>query len=347
MTDRGQLVACFIPVARNSGINMETPRFSHTIYGLRVDSTHPLPGVRPASGTEPADVVISLEGIPQRFEIPGKELAKPWYEKYHRDNEPIMSVWQLENGAFIRFRYSDGTHFVIDRAGTQIWAQWPAPSTLEDTVVYLLGPVLGFLLRLRGVLCLHASVMAIDGQAFALLGPMGAGKSTTAAAMARRGCGVLSEDMAPVLESETGFRVQPGYGWIRLWPQSSAILFGSGNYLPRIVANWDKCYLDLAELGLRFETQEQPLTAIYLLERRVDSEEAPFVEPLVSKEALVALVTHTYTNYLLDREQRAQEFETLGRLMGAVRMRRVVPHAKPEFLDRLCELILKDFREQS
>ena len=219
-------------------------------------------------------------------------------------------------------------------------------STLEDTIVYLLGPVL-VLLRLRGILCLHASVLALDGRAFALLGPMGAGKSTTAAAMARRGCGVLSEDMAPVTQTATGFHVQPGYGWIRLWPQSSAILFGSVDYLPRIVANWDKCYLDLAELGLPFETQEQPLTAIYLLERRVDSEDSPILEPLVAREALVALITHTYTNYLLDREQRAQEFEILGRLLGAVRMRRVVPHARPEFLDRLCDVILKDFREQS
>ncbi len=336
-------MACLILLAGNNGV--ELPRFSHTIYGLHVDSTHPLPGVRPASAVGPADVAVSLDGIPQRFEIPGQELAKPWYERCHDGDEPILTVWKLENGAFIRFRYADGTHFVLDRAGTRIWAQWAASATLEDTVVYLLGPVFGFLLRLRGVLCLHASTLAIDGQAFALLGPMGAGKSTTAAALAMRGCGVLSEDMAPITKSTAGFRVQPGHGWIRLWPQSSAILFGSSGYLPRIVANWDKCYLDLAELGLPFETQEQPLTAIYLLEQRADSEEAPFLEPMVSRQALVALVTHTYTNYLLDREQRAQEFESLGQLIRAVRMRRIVPHARPELLDQLCEVILKDFRE--
>ena len=41
---------------------------------------------------------------------------------------------------------------------------------------------MGFVMLLRGIVCLHASAIAIDDEAIALLGPAGSGKSTTAAA---------------------------------------------------------------------------------------------------------------------------------------------------------------------
>ena len=50
-----------------------------------------------------------------------------------------------------------------------------------------LGPVFAFVLRLRGAVTFHASAVRI-GDAVAFLGPQGAGKSTTAAALALRGC---------------------------------------------------------------------------------------------------------------------------------------------------------------
>ncbi len=52
-------------------------------------------------------------------------------------------------GTYFRFQYTDGTEFVIDRRGGRIWATWSAAGTVEDMATYLLGPVLGFVLRLR------------------------------------------------------------------------------------------------------------------------------------------------------------------------------------------------------
>jgi hypothetical protein len=47
-------------------------------------------------------------------------------------------------------------------------------------------------------------------------------------------------------------------------------------------------------------------------------------------------------NWVLDREQRANEFNALCRLVQQVPVRRIVPHAKPEKIAGLCELILQD-----
>src|SRR5205823_15042979 len=139
----------------------------------------------------------------------------------------IYRRWRLDGGAYFRILYSDQTEFIINRSGTQIWAQWPDRLSLEDTATYLLGPILGLVMGLRGTHCLHASVISVEDKSVALLGPPGAGKSTTAAAFARRGYPVLSEDVAAVLDQDGRFLIQPAYPRIRLWPSSVEALYGS------------------------------------------------------------------------------------------------------------------------
>jgi hypothetical protein len=56
-------------------------------------------------------------------------------------------------------------------------------------------------------------------------------------------------------------------------------------------------------------------------------------------------VAHTYVNYLLDAEMRAQEFAVLGRVMAGVRVRRVRPPADPSQVSALCETIAADARQ--
>ena len=72
-----------------------------------------------------------------------------------------MRVFRVRDGQYYKFCYADETEFVVDKAGTEVWAAWREPLTLEDTATYLLGPVMGFVMLLRGVVCLHASAVAI------------------------------------------------------------------------------------------------------------------------------------------------------------------------------------------
>src|SRR5207249_8692693 len=91
-----------------------------------------------------------------------------------------------EHAAF-HVSYDDGIQFVVDHAGTRIWLRWPQAESLEAASMYLLGPILAFALRLRGTMCLHASVIELEQKAVVLVGGEGAGKSTLAATLARRG----------------------------------------------------------------------------------------------------------------------------------------------------------------
>jgi hypothetical protein len=54
------------------------------------------------------------------------------------------------------------------------------------------------------------------------------------------------------------------------------------------------------------------------------------------------LVQNTYMNWLLDRHQRAAEFDALSKLVTQVPVRRIVPHADPGRIGELCDLIQAD-----
>lgn len=212
---------------------------------------------------------------------------------------------------------------------------------MEDLSTYFLGPGMGFILRRRGITALHASALCLDGKAIVLTGEAGAGKSTSAAALALRGLPVLCEDIAALQQQDGGFFVEAGYPRVCLWPESVAMLLGQPEALPRIAPNWEKCYLPLNDTMARHEAQKRPLAAIYILAAR-ESHRAPRVEEVSSRQVLVDLVQNTYMNWVLDRQQRAEEFELLSRLVPQIPVRRIVAHRDPARIGSLCELILDD-----
>jgi hypothetical protein len=215
--------------------------------------------------------------------------------------------------------------------------------TVEDTATYLLGPVMGFTLLLRGSVCLHASAIAVGDQAIALLGPSGAGKSTTAAAFARSGYGVLSDDVVALANQGQTFLAQPAYPRIRLWPESVSALYGTGDALPCLTPTWDKRYLDLTGTGYRFQQEPLPLAAVYILDERREDQTSPSVQAVTAGEGLIALVANTYATRLMDKKMRAREFEMLGRIVTGVSVRRATAHTDMSHLSKLCDRILEDF----
>ena len=313
-----------------------------SLYGLGVVANRPIPGV-PSSTIASKDLCISFGSLPAWLnDVTATQVETSYIaEQKSECGEPALRVFRVLDGMYYRFSYADETEFLVDRAGSELWADWCAPLTLEDTATYLLGPVMGFVMLLRGVVCLHASAIAVDDKAIALLGPAGSGKSTTAAAFSDRGYSILAEDVVTLDDRGSQFLVRPGYPCIRLWPASVRVLYGSETRLPKLTPNWDKCYLDLTKRG--FRADPLPLAAIYHLgERRRDSI-APFVETLNRSEGLVSLIANTYATKLMNKQMRAREFELLTRVLHHVPLRRVTPHADPVRIPELCDTILNDF----
>jgi len=240
-------------------------------------------------------------------------------------------------------RYSDGTQFAVSGDGRHVWGAVVPPLTHEDLATYFLGPVLGFVLRWRRVTALHASAVEIAGSAVVFCGDAGFGKSTTAAAMALRGNCVVSEDIVPLEASNPGFYAIPGYPRVCLWPDSVEKLMGTATALPALTPVWEKRYLPLDGVKASFASEKLAIAVLYLLAPR--AADGPRIEEVSPREALLELVQNTYMNWLLEREQRAVEFDVLGRLVAEVPIRRLIPNVDAKQIDALCELIEKDAQE--
>lgn len=329
--------------------------FAYSAFGLLLRCNLELPDLRPVDPEragvleEQSDhcaVTVHLKASPQRSEADASESQELSYASPYRDpgGDSALRIWKVGNGSYLRLAYFDGTQFWLDQQGSEIWATWPNGLTIEYITAYLLGPVLGLLLRVRGVTCLHASAVAFGQQAVAFVGSAGAGKSTTAAALARRGHAVLSDDVVTLAGREGSVFVHPAYPSLYLWPQSVEWLYGSAEALPRFSPNYDKRRLSLEKPELRFEDHPLPLTAIYILgERRGDP--APIVEEITPQRAFLALVANTYATNAIERTMRAKEFEILGRLVPRVRIRELRAHQDARRIPDLCDLIVHDMEE--
>ena len=312
------------------------------IYGLRVHLNESVPGLLLTNPqTVAPDVQIQFGSMPSWSQQ--RSLTKElWYAHPTQTpgEKPTLVVWKFDG--HYQLEYADGTQFLIDDHGKQIWATWPPETlTLEDTATYLLGPVMGFTLLLKGFISLHACAVAVGDRAVAIMGPAGSGKSTTAAAFAERGYCILAEDVVTLRDAGTEFLVQPGYPSIRLWPSSVEALYGNEASLPKLTPTWDKCYLDLTQDKYGFQTSPLPLAAIFLLAERTDDPAAPFVQDYPPAEKMMSLIANTYASYLMDRQMRGREFRFLHRVLNSVPVNRVIAHSNPARIGELCETILE------
>ena len=319
-----------------------------TVYGLGVESNVPLAGVAGLDAPREVDVRMTLGALPPSLPAPDDSCWIRYHTStgHEEDGTPHRRIWRLASGEWFRVAYSDGTIVAVSAAGDEVWTTWPEGATVEDTATYLLGPTLGFVLRLRGTTCLHASAVALEGRAIVFAGPAGSGKSTLAAAFARRGHPVLTDDVCAIDETGDRFHVRPAYPRVRLWPPSVVSLFGSEEALPKWTPTWDKRFLDLNGARFLFQRQPLPLAGIYLIGERASGNQ-PRIESVARSEALMALVSDTYATYVLDRSRRAEEFEVLATLVRSVPVHRLLVSGSLERADALCELIERDARGEA
>lgn len=315
--------------------------FHYSLFGVTLSSNVALPHLVSAAPGRIADVELIAGAFPA--EITGPSL--PYYLSPYIGEQglPILEVRRLGGGEF-HWRYDDGTEFLVNVAGTRIWSAWPESGSVEDAASYLSGPVMGFTLQRRGWICLHASVVAVNGAAVAFLGPQGSGKSTTAAAFARLGYPVLSDDLAVFDPRQEGYLVQSGYPLVCLCPDAAGALFGAPEALPLITPTWEKRGLDLTLESFRFQDSALPLAAIYRLADQSSISNSVSIQDASVREGLLELVGNTYTNYLLEPSQAAAQMQWLSRLASRIALRRVAVPADHSRLGEFCGALLEDLR---
>ncbi len=323
--------------------------FSYSVFGLTIETDGAVPRLRPLERqVERSDVEVRLQHTEPFFANLKRYDWAPFRKSQQQtpDGQPLLEVLRAEQAGLFQFAYADGTDLVVTRGGDRIWARWRPPNQIEDTATYLLGPVMGFVLRLRGRLSLHASAALIDGFAVACAGDGGSGKSTTVAVFAQRGFPMVTDDILVLRPTGSGGAVvEPDCPIVRLWPQSAEFLYGARDALPRLSGTWDKRYLDLETRGYPIAREPQSLGAVYVLDGTVAAGSNAELTVLHGREALLALLSNAYCTIDLDAEMRVAEFDLLSRLVGQIEVRRLRQPVSPAPPAEVCDIILADWRE--
>ena len=342
-------------------INQTISTWHYTVYGLHLVTNRPIPALIVESKDDINDVVyVTFEEVSQRQPQPDTNRVLYTSPGMASNGEPFLQVWKSEQNvqAYLAIQYTNGrgvAQFFVNRDGSQVGVTWTEGMPFGDVITYFLGPVLGCLLRLRGCTCLHAGVVAVGEKAImkgmkaiAIIGPKGAGKSTTVAALAHQGAAVLSDDIASISIINNQFIVQPGYPRLRLWPKTIDLLPDlTADQLPPVLSITEKRYLELTPDSdasqWRFQQDPLPLAAIYVLGTREPNGDLS-IRPMWGGDRLFALATNVYPDYTLDSAMRARDFDVLGRLAASIPVREVRRPDGLHTVRQVCRAIVHDFQ---
>ena len=211
-----------------------------------------------------------------------------------------------------RLSFSDTGSFDISGDGSSIF--WvPAPDADPELVRSdVLGRVLAVALHAAGDLCLHASAVAIDGRAIALVAPKGYGKSTLGMALVSAGARFVADDTVRLTAEPP--RVALGVPSLRLRADTVAH-FGLED--SATVVGGKRVLRDFEDLS---EERWLPLDAVYVLSPRRAKEcvEMATRRQLSELEATLALVQHGKSAALLGKDEAGSALARASALARSV-----------------------------
>ena len=187
--------------------------FRYRAYGLRIESGRPIELLAEDDFDAP-DFRIDWRIGTVEEAFPGADWVR--LRSADLDQRRVLAVFVAIHGGerLLMVRYSRGpgeVHLLVNEAADRATIVHSDSVSLADCESYFVGPMLGAILRLRGVLVLHASVVEVGGSAIAFAGRKYSGKSTHAAAFVRRGHRALADDMAALSLGPHGVSVEAGY----------------------------------------------------------------------------------------------------------------------------------------
>jgi len=212
-----------------------------------------------------------------------------------------------------------------------------------DVEPYLLSFVAGVILHRRRRLPLHASCGWIDGTAIAFVGRSGQGKSTLAAALARDGQQLLSDDITVVTFDEAGAALAtPGSPNLRLHEDSMGASGLDAEDFREVTTPGDK----RIRVGRQAQFSPVPLAAVIRLEWE-DVGGAPNIERLRGLAAFTPLDDVVYRLRMARRLGAAPALSAaLLRLAGSTPIYRLRRPRDFAALDATISLLRRDLAGQ-
>ncbi len=242
------------PGASYTGV-METCYLAH---GMRLHSAFPLPGMTPVANEDPFSLALELASPAELAALWSGARGAPSWRGYLGDGCEL----RIERGRAgdLLFTYGKRARFHLDTDRRSLTCA-PVESGLYWQRA-LLTKVLADVALVRGCEALHASAVDSPQGAVAIVAPPGAGKTTLALELMRRGHPLLSDDVLTLTAGRAGVLAHPATPHMNLAPEHDAI----ASPLVAVLAmmgqeRWTVAHaVARGPLGVR---------AIFLLERRI------------------------------------------------------------------------------
>ncbi|RJE86193.1 aldolase [Paenibacillus sp. 1011MAR3C5] len=296
--------------------------YRYTAFGLRFRSDIP-----PAEAQHlDDDLNTSLD-----VDVTYGPLEALWSELAGEDEAYVIQenfvLFLIENVAYYLVR--DGNEIIVSPIGEP---------PIEKLRLFLDGYAASALLLQRRILPLHGSAIAIQGQAYAIVGQSGAGKSTLTRAFLERGYSFLTDDVIPVSIPGDGAApmVMAALPEQKLWQECLPHFDLNGSSLPTIyereVQRGDSVArrMKYAVAVERLQREALPLGGVFELVKEPGGEERVSLHPIQKAEKFQALLQHTFHRAIIPPlgllEWHFGAVATLVRKIPAYRLKRAPTH---------------------
>lgn len=311
------------------------PLRTYSLYGIRLKSEQALPCPQSRQAA-PAEVELFEAPAALFGEAAREALRQPngsrWFRRAHlRDGSTYL--W-----------WSELFEFLISADGRRIATRPLAHASREALHTYLLGQVLSFALVKQGIEPLHATVVAVEGEAVGFLGDCGYGKSSLGAAFLAAGHSLLTDDLLVLREEDRGFLAYPGLPRVKLFPEVARSLFGKrvqgtplNNLISKLIIPLDR------RQSCRSAT---PLKALYVLTSAAGGARSQkvIIRRLSRRRAFLPLLRNTFNAAIVQPERLKRQFLLAGRLVSKVPIKSLSYPKDLSLLPSVREAILADLK---
>ena len=235
------------------------------------------------------------------------------------------------------FRVKAVGEFLI-QYGTEIIVQIYADADLALVRLFAIGSAFSALMHQRGALVLHGAVLTDGVKTVLFTGESGAGKSTMAAMLWKRGYKVVAEDVAVLYQHDGRWLVYPGYPFMRICPDMfEALELGTDpSGLTKIYTHTEKYLLNLHD---RFADVPVVLDEIVVL-AKADQPQYSSQDFDSNMEKFSVIANNTYRPYFLQSQGLVeQHFRQCASLVGQLTVRKIFRPVDEKSIYRACDFV--------
>jgi hypothetical protein len=287
------------------------PATQSTVFGLDVRCEEALAflgdGVAAPTGRE---VMVTL--LEEGAEVGLSGAAERLADERGPDREVVFQIDRHADGYRLGGpRYGETT---LNGTGSRARGA-PGDGGPEEWQRFLVAQVLPFAAVLQGLEVLHASAVSIAGEAVAMVGLSGAGKTSVALALSREGGEFLADDVLAVERRGERILCHPGAPMAGLESREEERLRDAGG------VGLDTLAVNARESVVRVPTAARPvpLAAVFVLDRRPDGPAEPSFEALDGARLLLG----SSFNLVLKDKRRLERLLDLFALVSRGRVERI------------------------